>query len=238
MNTLNAKVSDRVLVLTLDNVKEGNSFSLLEAKQLAQHLRQFRGQFDGVVMQAEGSRFFCTGGNLRFYAELKSRSEGLRANLQIRRVLSQFAALPQPKVALVQGDCLGGGLEVLSLFDHVIAAPHVFLGFWQRRLALTFGWGGGARWERKISQGSLIRLMIESRCFSSYEALRLGLVNEIQSSSGLRAAGERWLHSAMAWPSEPLPYLRQWSSLRETKIFARLWHNPSHKAVLARFRRS
>ena len=159
METLTAELKAKILRLTIRNSEHGNSFGQKEADSLAGHLKTYKGQFDGVLLLADGQRFFCTGGNLRFYASLRTRLQGLTANARIRRVLQRLNALPQPKVAVVTGDCFGGGLEVLSAFDRILAVPEAQLGFWQRRLGLTFGWGGGSRWEKKLGVGPMIRSM-------------------------------------------------------------------------------
>ncbi|MCB0384068.1 MAG: enoyl-CoA hydratase/isomerase family protein [Bdellovibrionales bacterium] len=238
MDTLTAKIENGILVLTLANVAHGNSFGQAEADQLARALQRHKGQFEGVLFLSASPRFFCTGGNLSFYASLKGRMQGLRANLRIRQVLQKLNSLPEPKVAVVAGDCFGGGMEVLSVFDHVVATPEAQLGFWQRRLSLTFGWGGGGRWEKKMGTGAMLKAMIEARTYSSYEARQLGLVQEIVLRNRAEASGRAWLEKAMRWPREPLKNLRSWNSLREVKIFEGLWLNPSHKRVLERFKKA
>lgn len=138
----------------------------------------------------------------------------------------------------MSGDCFGGGMEVLSVFDHVVATPEAHLGFWQRRLSLTFGWGGGARWEKKLGTGSMLRALIEARTYSSYEARAMKLVHEIVLPERAETAARQWLERAIRWPKEPLKSIRSWNSGREVKIFESLWLNPSHKRVLERFKKA
>jgi enoyl-CoA hydratase/carnithine racemase len=150
--------------------------------------------------------------------------------------LKTFSELAQPKVALVSGDCFGGGLELLSSFDHVISSPQAYFGFWQRRIGLSFGWGGGTRWSEKNNRGDILKLALEARSICSEEAKNLGLIHQIVLDERLYEEGKKWLNSAMQWPEESLLGLRQWTPSRETKIFENLWNSSSHKIALQRYR--
>ncbi len=237
METLTAQVQSGILYLTISNSQHGNSFGREEAELLDVSLKRFQGNFDGILLQAEGDRFFCTGGNLRSYASLRTRLQGIKVNLRIRQVLKKLNSLPQPKVAVVTGDCFGGGLEVLSVFDRVFAVPEACVGFWQRRLGLTFGWGGGARWEKKLGVGSMLACLLEARTYSSYEAVQLGMIHRVILRERIGDEALQWLKQVIQWPKEPLKDLRGWKTEKESKIFDELWLNPSHKRILDQFSR-
>lgn len=201
-------------------------------KILDRNSRKFR----GVLFQSGNKRFFCAGGNLHFYAAQKQKSEGILANRRIRRALKIFSEIDQPKVALVSGDCFGGGLELLSAFDHVISSPQAYFGFWQRRIGLSFGWGGGTRWSEKDNRGNTLKLALEARSICSEEAKNLGLIHQIVLDERLCEQGMKWLNSVIQWPEESLLGLRQWTPSKETKIFENLWNSSSHKMALQRYR--
>lgn len=223
---------DGLLEFCLVNPQFGNSFGSLESKTLSKVLKEHRKNLKGLVFTAKG-RVFCSGGNLKLYKGLADRQAGIRVNQKIRHSLSELAQLPVPKLALVSGDCFGGGLELISAFDHVIAAPQVMFGFWQRRIGLSFGWGGGHRLGRRLGTGKLLSLAKNAQKLGAYEALQIGLVDEVCANSLLAIRGKNWLASQAALPSAPLRFFSQWKESKEAEYFEKLWLNPDHKKALS-----
>lgn len=210
----------------------GNAFSLAVARELS-HLRQAHARWSQpVVVQSAHPTLFCSGGNLSDYKKLKSKASGLKINREIARHLHAFGAWPVVKLALVEGDVLGGGMEWLAQFDCRWSMPYAFFSFWQRRIGLSPGWGGGKVWATKIGAEKLRGLLLGARLFSATQAVQLGLVDQVISSWKMRENVEPWAKSMRG----PVPAkIRNWSVAREAAIFSRLWLGPEHKAALARW---
>jgi enoyl-CoA hydratase/carnithine racemase len=223
------------LYLQHSNPKAGNSFSLEEARSLSSLLHRASEKTQGILWSSSSSRYFCTGGNLKDFAQLKESEPGLQWNAEIRQALDLLSMWPGPKVAWVEGDCFGGGMELLSCFDQVVASPSALLGFWQRRQALSFGWGGYQRWTRRIGEGLTEKLFLEARSLSAYEALDKGIVDEVQRSHYGLIGCEQWLKRVSVWPKEPLVFRKELSEGTEEKIFQDLWFNSTHKKLLDGF---
>lgn len=242
MAGLYTKNEGDIVVVSIDNLANGQSFGLEEAIALEKILRKKPKGLIWTNQKISSQRSplrspWCSGGNLKYYSSLKSRLQGLRANRKIAAALDKLAKYQAPKVALLDGDVFGGGLELLSCFDHVIAAPHVFLGLWQRRIALTFGWGGGRRLERRLGQNRMIKLAMDARSLSALEAHREGLVDEIISFGG-EARAIQYIKRQQELPQVPIEPLMNWSSRAEQKIFEKIWLNPEHKKILKGFIKS
>lgn len=238
MAGLYAKNEGDIVIVSIDNLVNGQSFGVEEAIALEKILRKKpKGLIWTNQKMSSQKSLWCSGGNLKYYGSLKSRLQGLKANRKIAAVLDKLAKYQAPKVALLDGDVFGGGLELLSCFDHVIAAPHVFLGLWQRRIALTFGWGGGRRLEHRLGQNRMIKLAIDARSLSALEAHRVGLVDEIISFGGeVRAI--QYIKRQQELPQAPVEALMNWSGRAEQRIFEKIWLNPEHKKILNGFVRA
>jgi len=68
-------------------------------------------------------------------------------------VIGGFEHLPFPTVALIDGSCMGGGLEVVLGFDYRLAGAHpkTEIGFPEVKIGLLPGWGGTQRLPRLIA---------------------------------------------------------------------------------------
>lgn len=229
-----SRVENGVLRLTLNAPERGNSFSLRDAEELEKSLKASGSAgVRGLVLDARG-RLFCAGGNLDDYAKMKTSRQGQTVNRKIASVLRRLAEFPHPTVTIVTGDCFGGGVELISAFDQVLCVPEAMFGLWQRRIGLSFGWGGGARIEKRIGPGKLKALALSTRSLSSYEALELGLVDEIHLKAVIEERALAWLDRAANLPLAPVAGLKTFDAGKERRLFERLWWNDEHRAVLRR----
>ncbi|HEX4924321.1 MAG TPA: enoyl-CoA hydratase/isomerase family protein, partial [Bdellovibrionales bacterium] len=164
---LQVHTEDSIALLILDHEDRGNSFGSNEAAVLAKTLKNK--SLRGLILTGIGTRFFCTGGNLSEQAATGAQ-KAFAAQGRVREALQALQKWPHPTVALVNGDCFGGGTELVSAFDLVLATPHALFGFWQRKLGLTYGWGGGARLLRRLTPQALATRALETRLMTASEA--------------------------------------------------------------------
>ena len=224
-----SQIQNRVLYLVFADPNTRNSFSLRAADDLARLITQSSGQFDAVCFRAEG-RVFCSGGNLADYGQMTDGSQGREVNRQITEVLNTVAALPITTFCLVEGDCFGGGVELLSAFDFVYAVPHAFFGLWQRCVGLTFGWGGGGRLLKRVGETQLKRLAISAETISAMRALEVGLIDNV-SLDPLKRFEDAWSRMVKL-PDAPVSGFKRWTPDTETAIFDEYWWSEGHRERL------
>ena len=104
----------------------------------------------------------------------------------IRALMDDVEALPQPTVAVINGFAFGGGTELALACDLRVAAEHAKLGLTEVSLAIIPGAGGTQRLPRLIGKARAKDLILTARRVDSHEAERIGLVNRIASAEGLR----------------------------------------------------
>jgi enoyl-CoA hydratase/carnithine racemase len=214
-------------------LESSNALSLAAAVELGAIVGKYRKWSKPVVVLSGHPKVFCSGGNLTDYKKLKTKAEGLKVNREIEKHLSAFEKWPVIKIAAVAGDVLGGGMEWLACFDFRFCAPGCALGFWQKRIGLSTGWGGGARWARILGEDRVRRLLLQSELLTPEAALRLGLIDRIVPAWKLRQEVERFV---LLLDSEILNSLQQWSPRGEQKTFGRLWLTGAHQKFLANWR--
>ena len=131
-----------------------------------------------VVLSGEG-RAFCAGLDMASMAavggsgDIRARTHG-RSNVWQHAAMA-WADLPQPVIAAVHGVCLGGGLQVASGADIVIAAPDALLAVFEVHWGLVPDMGGFVRWRGRVRADVLAELALTGREVSGDEAVALGL---------------------------------------------------------------
>jgi cyclohexa-1,5-dienecarbonyl-CoA hydratase len=101
-------------------------------------------------------------------------------------------ALRKPLLAAVQGQCLGGGLELAGFCQRVFAAPGAVLG--QPEIILgVFAPVGSFVLPRRVGQAHADDLLLSGRSVDAGEALRMGLVDEVAEDP--REAAMTWVRT-------------------------------------------
>jgi enoyl-CoA hydratase/carnithine racemase len=225
----------QVAWIEINNVEAGNSFGPEEAIQLLDFLDSKEAKkISGIVWTNEPGFPFCRGGNLKYYRNLKTKLQGIKANKQIQAALSKLEKLPFPCIAVICGDVFGGGLELLTCFDFVYSTPQTLLGYWQRKIGLSFGWGGGARSLKRLSVHKLIGLALEARSITAYEAQSIGLIEEVIPVDLIQLKASKKMQSLLSGSPETFQAIKSWSPKQEQAIFERLWWTPEHRSKTSR----
>ena len=227
------KLQNEVYHFEYQSSEFGNSFSIQSALELEKLLENDLSKAQAIVFSSAGRRFFCTGGNLAHYAKQTEKSEGLEENARIKAILDHFHGLPMFKLAVVDGDTFGGGMEMLSCFDYSLATPQSYFGFWQRRLSLSTGWGGGQRWADKLGPEKVRSLVSSAKSFGAHQALRWSLIDEVVPRSLISERLNELIVHHQKWPLEPLGYMSEYPA-NEAHAFSQLWFSESHLKKLKR----
>src|SRR5262249_9728931 len=116
---------------------------------------QLEGQKElkGLILRSGKPGMFVAGADLRELGAAAADPDLARRSL--RRGLDLFGRienLPYPAVALIDGPCMGGGLELALVFDYRLAGsnPKVEIGLPEVKVGLIPGWGGTQRLPRLI----------------------------------------------------------------------------------------
>ena len=105
-------------------------------------------------------------------------------------VYRQLAELPMPTIAAIEGDALGGGLELALCCDLRIASGRARLGMPEVRLAVLPGSGGTQRLPRVVGPARAKELILTGRLISAAEAAHIGLVNEVVPTGEARTRAD------------------------------------------------
>jgi enoyl-CoA hydratase len=139
-----------------------------------------------VVITSDVDGFFAAGADLTLFDGLDI--EGFLHYLdRLRAQIERAADGPWVSVAAVEGQALGGGLELALACTLRVASPAARLGVPEVKLGLLPGAGGTQRLPRLIGRSPALDLLLTGRSVGGTEALRLGLIDELAEPGGARA---------------------------------------------------
>ena len=239
---------DAALVVRINRPDAGNAVSHDVALAMRAHVdAAARDQSLGaLILTGAGTRYFCSGGDLKAYALIESPDELNRIFGTIRDTLDALEALDIPVIAAVNGFALGGGAEILLACDVRIAEEGARIGFPQSRLGLLPGWDGTERLLRIVGRARALRLLVGEPRLHAKEAMALGLVDEVVADG---AALTRALAIAASFAGVAPLALREAKSILRAgsqgtfaerrqqgrDAFAKLWFTADHKEAEVAF---
>jgi enoyl-CoA hydratase/carnithine racemase len=136
-----------------------------------------------VVVTGRGERAFSVGSNVKAFEAHRNEPDGGRARFELEaRIAQRLAGLPMPTIAAIEGDALGGGLELALCCDLRIASERAMLGLPEVRLAVTPSTGGTQRLPRIVGIARARELLLTGRVIDAAQAERIGLVHEVVSA--------------------------------------------------------
>jgi 3-hydroxyacyl-CoA dehydrogenase/enoyl-CoA hydratase/3-hydroxybutyryl-CoA epimerase len=230
------KDADSLAWLTLD--KQGastNTLSIDVLEELARVLEDVDAQKPrGLIIRSGKPGGFIAGADIEEFLDI---ANGEDAKRMVRRGWDPFNKLERfafPSVALIDGFCMGGGLELALACRYRIAVdqpgtrlalPEVLLGIWPLM-------GGVMRLPRLVSPPQALDLMLTGRSVDARRARRMGLVD---AAVPVRVAQNAARLTALRPPApRRLPLL---ASLMNMPALRRLVAGAARKQVARRVRR-
>ena len=184
---------ERVILLTMDRPPL-NVLDITLLRELDEILTTCAQELavDVVVIRGAGQRNFSAGVDIRDHTRDKV-PEMLDV---VHGVIRKLLALPQVTVALIQGVCLGGGCELATSCDFLLASedssfatPEIHVGCYPP-VAL-------ARFSSLIGYHRAAEMILTGRRYSAREALAMGLVNRLLPNDQLETGLESLLEELL-----------------------------------------
>ena len=172
---------DNLVWLTFD--KEGastNTFSADVMTEFTAMLEELRVKSPrGLIIRSGKSSGFIAGADVEEFTKITSTEEALALVRRGWDAMNTLAALPFPTLALVNGFCMGGGLELALACRYRIAVdqPGTRFALPEVMLGILPGWGGVMRLPRVVGPTAALDMMMTGRSIDARRAKRMGLVD-------------------------------------------------------------
>jgi 3-hydroxyacyl-CoA dehydrogenase/enoyl-CoA hydratase/3-hydroxybutyryl-CoA epimerase len=155
---------------TLNELKR----AVLEAKEMDQ-----KGNVKGLIFFSHRPGVFLAGVDISVINSLKTESEALRALDEAHSIFNALDDLKMPTAALVDGVCLGGGLELALTCKKIFISdsPKTALGLPEVMLGVLPGFGGTYRLPRKVGLPTALDMILTGKQIKGKKNLHLGLAD-------------------------------------------------------------
>ena len=173
-----------IAIVTIDNQPRLNAMTramLAELGRLWDELE--RGDCRCIVLTGAGERAFCAGADIS--GDLSAAPETAPV---VNHALLKTDAYGKPIVAAVNGDCVGGGLELLLATDIRVAVPHARFGLPEVRWSIYPFGGATIKLVQQLGYVHAMDLLLTARLIDAGEAAQRGLVNRVVAPPDLMAS--------------------------------------------------
>lgn len=135
----------------------------------------------GMVILSAKEKSFCMGADINEFYDAAD-PELIKQHLEMGQgILKRITRLPFPTVAVINGFCLGGGLELTLACRYRIGQSDdkTLMGLPEVRLGLLPAWGGTVRLTALVSPLVALPMMLSGKMADARSAKRSGLLDII-----------------------------------------------------------
>jgi len=139
-----------------------------------------------VILRGDGDQAFAAGGDIEeFLTRRDSVDRAMAYHRQVGVALQAVADCRRPTIALIQGACIGGGLEIAGQCDLRICGESARFGAPINKLGFSMYPGEMAGLLRLAGAATVLELLLEGRILSASEASAKGLVTRVVADTNV-----------------------------------------------------
>lgn len=141
-----------------------------------------------LVLSGAGGKSFVSGADISKFEEERGSAEAVaHYNDRIKIVYDRILQFPKPTIAMINGYCLGGGLNLATVCDLRFCSTKSKFGMPAAKLALGYPFHSIQRLVGVIGAPAAKDLMFSARHIDADEAYRVGLVHTLVSEEELES---------------------------------------------------
>jgi enoyl-CoA hydratase/carnithine racemase len=179
---------DAVLTVTLNRPEKRNALTSAVLSRLVEVFESLGDERDVRVVAVRGAgKSFCAGLDLAEMAAARA-SHGTVGLTEIADVFHSLERVPQPTIAMVQGEAIAGGCELALHCDLRVAAEDVKLAMPLARLGLALPFHLIQKLLDTIGTAQTKELLFTGEFFRAERALALHMVNRLVPLADLERA--------------------------------------------------
>jgi enoyl-CoA hydratase len=191
-------IEDGVATLKLNRPEKANAFDgemWLALEKTAEEIRLNK-EVRVVILTGAG-KAFCGGLDINQAATegVALGQEAARGGFDtlqyVSKVFTMYERLPVPVIAVINGGCIGLGLELALACDIRLAADKAVFSIPEVVFGLVPDCGGTQRLPRLVGPAMAKELILTGRRIDAAEALRIGLVNHLYPQETVLAEAEK-----------------------------------------------
>ncbi|RJX35715.1 MAG: hypothetical protein C4525_03415 [Desulfarculus sp.] len=183
------EVSEGIGHLIINRPEARNALNRATRREMAAVLEEVR-QNPAVrvlVVSGAGGKAFVAGADVKELSQYDALAMEHFMDTLAQGFYTRFEELDRPVIAMIDGLCLGGGLELALACDLRIASDRSLIGLPEIRLGIMPGGGGTQRLPRLVGTAKAKELIFTGELLKAQEAERLGILNQVHPAEELEA---------------------------------------------------
>ncbi|VTU16553.1 enoyl-CoA hydratase-related protein [Variovorax sp. RA8] len=183
----------RIATITLDNPDRMNAMDLGMWQGLSDAFAALStdDELRCIVLRGAGGKAFSAGADIEEFTRLRAGSKQAGAYAKVTHgAMQAIANSRHPTLAVIEGACVGGGLEIASVCDMRICGTSSRFGVPVNKLGLVMSYGELGGLVDLVGSATALEIVLEGRVFDAKEALAKRLVNRVVDDAEVLAEGD------------------------------------------------
>ena len=132
-----------------------------------------------LIINSDKQDIFIAGADINEIKNISNEKEALEKVEKGQSILTKLANLKIPTIALIDGACLGGGLELALACKYRVAItnPKTIFALPEVNLGIIPGFGGTQRLPKLIGLQEALKMILTSKAIDCKRAFKIGLVD-------------------------------------------------------------
>lgn len=185
--SIDLSVNGHIARLTMNNPARHNSLNTTAIEQFHDHLHEISNNSDirVLVLTGAGASTFCSGASLD-----QLRSGAIGTGL-FQTLADSLAAIKVPKIAAMNGNAYGGGVELGLCCDFRIGVTGVKIMVPAARIGLCYPARGIQRYVNQLGPANARRILVAAETLHAEDLLHIGYLQQIVDPGDLQKTADR-----------------------------------------------
>ena len=206
---LEKKINSYIVEVSLNRPEKLNALTKPMWKELGKIFKKLSKDKNlrCIIIRGKGGKSFSPGNDISEFETQRSSSKLAKAyGVHLHGTLRAIQDCPIPTIALIEGICVGGGMEIASCCDLRICGESSRFGVPIKRLGLTMAAKELDALLRITSYSIAMEILLEGKIMSAEEAYKKNLVNRVVADLEV----ETEVYKSAELISEGAPKVARW----------------------------
>jgi len=149
----------------------------------------------GIIFVSDKSNGFIAGADINEFTKITTEEQAREMLVRGHTIMNKIESLPCTTVAMIDGFCLGGGMELALACTYRVMCDNksTRVGLPEVKLGIHPGYGGTVRSIQRAGPMAAMNAMLTGRLLQGRAAKRMGLVDELVPRRQLTRAARHFV---------------------------------------------
>ncbi|HWD03026.1 MAG TPA: enoyl-CoA hydratase-related protein [Amycolatopsis sp.] len=142
-----------------------------------------------VLVLTGAGKHFSAGADISEFRDLRCTAEGAATyDKAVDGAVSALASMRKPSIAMIKGNCIGGGCQLSVACDFRFAAKDARFGITPAKLGIVYHFESTRLLVSLVGPANARYLLLSGELIDAVRAREIGLANDVHAAEGLTAA--------------------------------------------------